>query len=158
MEKAGRVTHVQKRETRVLGDRERGEIIRRATMIETLLKEQFGATGNGLRGCAASVSGRIGADLVRRIRYVAVIRNFGAHELEFQVNQYDDLIRNMDQIKMDLWQLALERQRAQPSPPRGARSTLRPALSPEAMRKYDWILLSVFTLLLVALVLLFFLS
>lgn len=59
------------------------EVIDRTRQIEGLLEDNLGATGRGLHEKATTVESQLGAVLVKRIRYIATIRNKLVHEADF---------------------------------------------------------------------------
>ena len=56
------------------------ETIKTAQDIETVLEEDYGATGKGLHEKATSVESDLPADCLRKIRYIATIRNKAVHD------------------------------------------------------------------------------
>ena len=55
-------------------------VIGRCKRLEQLLQERFGASGRGLHEKVSSVEARLPADLVKRLRYIATVRNKLVHE------------------------------------------------------------------------------
>lgn len=56
------------------------ETIKIAQDIETVLEEDYGATGKGLHEKATSVESELPADCLRKIRYIATLRNKAVHD------------------------------------------------------------------------------
>ena len=54
--------------------------VTRSQRLEKRLERDFGATGQGLHQKVSSVEGDLPADLVRRLRLVATVRNKVVHE------------------------------------------------------------------------------
>ena len=57
--------------------------VRRSKRLEALLRDGLGATGRGLHEKTSSVEAKLPADLVRRLRFVATIRNKIVHDLDY---------------------------------------------------------------------------
>lgn len=54
--------------------------------LETLLEQHWGASGQGLHSKVTSVQHRLPAAVIRKLRFVATVRNHLAHEAGFKVN------------------------------------------------------------------------
>lgn len=59
-------------------------VLARTREIESLLEKNFNATGKGLHEKASSVEGILDTTRVKRIRYIATIRNKLVHEADFK--------------------------------------------------------------------------
>ncbi|WP_163558203.1 hypothetical protein [Halomonas sp. NO4] len=68
-------------------DSELSFIIRSSRLAEKILKEDLGATGTGLHELITSISDTLGDPLVKRMRYMAAIRNKAAHEDSFELSE-----------------------------------------------------------------------
>jgi hypothetical protein len=60
--------------------------VKECKKLESLLEQQFGATGRGLHEKVSSVGGRLPPELVKQIRYIATIRNNLVHEDAFALS------------------------------------------------------------------------
>lgn len=58
--------------------------VTRAKRLERLLEQKLGATGKGLHQKANSVEARLPAELVRKLRLVATVRNKLVHEDDYK--------------------------------------------------------------------------
>lgn len=56
------------------------ELIKIAQNMETALEEDYGADGKGLHEKASSVESQIPPDVMRKIRFIATIRNKAVHD------------------------------------------------------------------------------
>ena len=56
------------------------ELIKIAQDIETVLEEDYGATGKGLHEKASSVESQLTPEVMKRIRFIATIRNKAVHD------------------------------------------------------------------------------
>jgi hypothetical protein len=80
--------------------------ISRAKVLESLL-EQLGATGKGLHEKVTSVQEKLPQPLVKKLRFVATVRNKIVHESNYQ--QIDDragFVRACDEAEAELRTLA----------------------------------------------------
>lgn len=59
-------------------------VIKRCKELEGLLTDGFGATGRGLHEKVSSVEGRLSQPLVKRLRFIATVRNKLVHDDDFQ--------------------------------------------------------------------------
>ena len=78
-------------------------VVRRCKRLERALRDEAGAEGRGLHALVTSVQGELPADLVRKIRFVATVRNKLIHESG--VDRLDDragFVRACDQIERGL--------------------------------------------------------
>lgn len=62
--------------------------ISRVKALESLLEVALGATGKGLHEKVSSVQARLPQPLVKRLRFIATVRNKIVHEADYQ--QIDD--------------------------------------------------------------------
>jgi hypothetical protein len=74
-----------------------GRLVSGSKQIEGAL-EAMGAQGTGLHSKALSIEGHLGAALVRKIQYVATIRNKAVHDDAFQDVPFDAWTRAKDQV------------------------------------------------------------
>ena len=56
------------------------ELIKIAQNMETVLEEDYGATGKGLHEKASSVESQLSPDVMKKIRFIATIRNKAVHD------------------------------------------------------------------------------
>jgi hypothetical protein len=85
--------------------------VTRVKALESLLEQALGATGKGLHEKVTSVQNRLPQPLVRKLRFVATVRNKIVHESDYQ--QIDDrpgFLRACDEAEAEL--------RALTAPPR----------------------------------------
>ena len=75
-----------------------GTLATGAKQIESILEEKFGARGKGLHTKTLSIQGHLGAALVKKIQYVATIRNKAMHEDDFQEVPFDTWLRVKKQV------------------------------------------------------------
>jgi hypothetical protein len=62
--------------------------VTRTKILESILEQSLGATGKGLHEKVSSVQDRLSETLVRKLRFIATIRNKIVHESAYQ--QMDD--------------------------------------------------------------------
>lgn len=77
--------------------------VTRTKALESLLEQAFGATGKGLHEKVSSVQDRLTPVQVKRLRFIATVRNKIVHESAYQ--QIDDrtgFIRACDEIEGEL--------------------------------------------------------
>ena len=77
--------------------------VTRTKALESLLEQALGATGKGLHEKVSSVQDRLAPALVKRMRFVATVRNKIVHESNYQ--QIDDrtgFIRACDEAEAEL--------------------------------------------------------
>jgi hypothetical protein len=85
--------------------------ISRVKVLEVLLEQALGATGKGLHEKVTSVQDRLAPPLVRKLRFVATIRNKIVHESDYtQIDDRAGFIRACDEAEAEL--------RAMLAPPR----------------------------------------
>lgn len=61
------------------------DVVASTKNLETLLGSRFGATGRGLYEKTASITPPLPDRLVKRIRYVATLRNKAMHQEGFEI-------------------------------------------------------------------------
>ena len=77
--------------------------ITRAKALETLLEEALGAAGRGLHEKVTSVEGRLPQPLVKKLRFVATVRNKIVHEAGYQkLDDRDGFVRACDEAEAQL--------------------------------------------------------
>lgn len=59
-------------------------VVKRCKQLEGLLADGFGATGRGLHEKVSSVESRLPAALVKRLRFIATVRNKLVHDDEME--------------------------------------------------------------------------
>jgi hypothetical protein len=77
--------------------------VTRTKALESLLEQALGAAGKGLHEKVTSVLGRLAPPLVRKLRFIATVRNKIVHEAAYQ--QIDDragFIRACDESEAEL--------------------------------------------------------
>jgi len=77
-----------------------GEIdtaIRYSKEIEGLLETQMGAEGRGLHEKASSVEHQLPSDLLKKLRYIATIRNKVVHEAGYQIDNYEKFVSSCEE-------------------------------------------------------------
>lgn len=85
--------------------------ISRVKVLESLLEQGLGATGKGLHEKVTSVQDKLSPPLVKKLRFVATIRNKIVHESDYtQIDDRDGFIRACDEAEAEL--------RAMLAPPR----------------------------------------
>jgi hypothetical protein len=82
----GRLTVCEFTMEQLMGDIEL--VVSHAKKFEALLEKRFGARGRGLHEKVSSVEAQLPAEAVKKLRYVATIRNKFVHE--DNVNDLDD--------------------------------------------------------------------
>src|SRR5688500_142052 len=80
--------------------------ITRVKALETLL-EGLGATGKGLHEKVTSVQNRLPQPLVKKLRFVATVRNKIVHESDYkQLDDRDGFVRACDEAEAEINALA----------------------------------------------------
>jgi hypothetical protein len=77
--------------------------VTRTKTLEALLEQALGAAGKGLHEKVSSVQGRLPPALVKKLRFVATVRNKIVHEASYQ--QIDDragFVRACDEAEAEL--------------------------------------------------------
>ena len=81
--------------------------ITRTKALEALLEQAFHATGKGLHEKVTSVQNRLPQPLVRKIRFVATVRNKIVHESDYKhIDDRDGYVRACDEAEAELRALA----------------------------------------------------
>jgi hypothetical protein len=81
--------------------------IRRTKELEALLEQGLGAAGKGLHEKVTSVEDRLPAPLVRKLRFVATVRNKLVHDADYQrLDDRDGFARACDEAEHELRALA----------------------------------------------------
>lgn len=81
--------------------------IRRCKRLETLLEEERGARGRGLHEKVSSVEHTLPAALVKRLRFIATVRNRLVHEPDSnRLDNRRDYEQACDQAERELHQLS----------------------------------------------------
>jgi hypothetical protein len=76
--------------------------VTRTKALESLL-EQLGATGKGLHEKVSSVEEKLAPALVKKLRFVATVRNKIVHESDYaQIDDRDGFVRACDQAEAEL--------------------------------------------------------
>lgn len=81
--------------------------IRRSKRLERRLRDGLGATGRGLHEMVSSVEKKLPNDLVRKLRFIATLRNKLVHDLDY--HKLDDrrgFVRACDESEREIDQLA----------------------------------------------------
>jgi hypothetical protein len=74
--------------------------ITRVKSLESLLEQALGATGKGLHEKVSSVQDRLPPPLVKRLRFVATVRNKIVHESDYkQIDDRDGFLRACDEAE-----------------------------------------------------------
>jgi hypothetical protein len=81
--------------------------VTRTKELEALLEAGLGATGRGLHEKVTSVEDRLPAPLVRKLRFVATVRNKLVHDAGYrQIDDRDGFTRACDEAEQELRALA----------------------------------------------------
>jgi hypothetical protein len=77
--------------------------ITRVKALESLLETGFGAAGRGLHEKVSSVEPRLRPVLVRKLRFVATVRNKIVHEASYpQIDDRNGFVRACDESEIEL--------------------------------------------------------
>lgn len=77
--------------------------ITRVKALESLLEQAFGATGKGLHEKVSSVQAKLSPQLVKKLRFVATVRNKIVHESDYkQIDDRDGFLRACDEAETEL--------------------------------------------------------
>lgn len=77
--------------------------ITRVKALESLLEGALGATGKGLHEKVSSVQDRLPQPLVRKLRFVATVRNKIVHESDYtQIDDRAGFVRACDEAEAEL--------------------------------------------------------
>ncbi len=85
------------------------KIIEYNKKIEKLLAERYQANGKGLHSKVTSVEAKLSPDLVKKIRYIATIRNKLVHEDNFRdlpanfIKTNKEVIAELSKQKESIW-------------------------------------------------------
>jgi len=77
-----------------------GEIetaIRYSKEIEGLLETRFGAEGRGLHEKASSVEHQLPSEILKKLRYIATIRNKVVHETGYQIDNFENFVSSCEE-------------------------------------------------------------
>jgi hypothetical protein len=78
-------------------------VITRVKALESLLEQVLGATGKGLHEKVSSVQDRLAPALVKKLRFVATVRNKIVHEADYQrIDDRDGFVRACDEAEAGL--------------------------------------------------------
>jgi hypothetical protein len=81
--------------------------ITRVKALESLLEQALGATGKGLHEKVSSVQARLSPPLVKKLRFVATVRNKIVHEADYkQIDDRDGFLRACDEAEAELKAMA----------------------------------------------------
>src|SRR5215212_8436118 len=77
--------------------------ITRVKALESLLEQVVGATGKGLHEKVTSVQSKLSPALVKKLRFVATVRNKIVHESDYkQIDDRDGFVRACDEAEAEL--------------------------------------------------------
>ena len=77
--------------------------ISRVKQLESLLEQALGATGKGLHEKVSSVQDRLVPALVKKLRFVATVRNKIVHEADYQrIDDRAGFVRACDEAEAEL--------------------------------------------------------
>jgi hypothetical protein len=77
--------------------------ITRVKALEALLEQALGATGKGLHEKVTSVQDRLAPPLVKKLRFIATVRNKIVHEADYQqIDDRDGFVRACDEAEAEL--------------------------------------------------------
>lgn len=83
-------------------------VIKLSKKAEHILESGFGAAGRGLHEKVSSVERKIPSGLVKKLRYVATIRNHLVHELDFELNNPEEFFITAKKAIEELEQLEVQ--------------------------------------------------
>jgi hypothetical protein len=87
-----------------------GPVLSQSKRVEQLLRSGLAAEGRGLHDLVTSVQGQLPEALVRKLRFIATVRNRLVHESAGdQLDDLDDFLRTCAAAEADLRRLILER-------------------------------------------------
>ena len=104
-------------------------VIKYTKRLETILEDRFGATGRGLHEKITCVGGKLPPDTVKKLRYIATIRNKLMHDDSYK--QIDDRKEFISACKMV--EKAIEKMNSNPIPREPRNSLLAIAVSAAAL-------------------------
>lgn len=77
--------------------------VTRTKQLESLLEQALGATGKGLHEKVSSVEGRLSQPLVKKLRFIATIRNKIVHESNYEtIDDRSGFTRACDEAETEL--------------------------------------------------------
>src|SRR5436190_22500228 len=77
--------------------------VTRTKALEALLEQAFGATGKGLHEKVSSVQNRLSPSLVKKLRFIATVRNKIVHESDYkQIDDPNGFVRACDEAEAEL--------------------------------------------------------
>ena len=82
----------------VITEKEIGTIILITREIETILKEEFNATGKGLHAQISSVDNKLPINMIKTLRWIATVRNNAIHEHDFQIKNLPSYKKQSNEI------------------------------------------------------------
>lgn len=100
--------------------------------IESELEKSFGAEGKGLHSRTDSVEHKLPSHLVKRIRFIASVRNKVMHEHGATIHDIDSFRQTKSDIMSELKALAAQKQREEEKR-RAAMTTLNQSASPKSL-------------------------
>ncbi len=81
--------------------------VRRSKRLERLLRDGIGARGKGLHELTSSVERKLPVDVVRRLRFVATLRNKIVHDLDYtRLDDRPGFVQACDLAEKELERLA----------------------------------------------------
>lgn len=81
--------------------------VTRTKALESLLEQALGATGKGLHEKVTSVQARLSPGLVKKLRFVATVRNKIVHESHYtHIDDRPGFVRACDEAEAELRALA----------------------------------------------------
>jgi len=77
--------------------------VTRTKLLESLLEQALGATGKGLHEKVSSVQDRLSPPLVKKMRFIATIRNKIVHEANYEkIDDREGFTRACDEAEAEL--------------------------------------------------------
>jgi hypothetical protein len=77
--------------------------VTRVKALESLLEQALGAFGKGLHEKVSSVQDRLAPSLVKKLRFIATVRNKIVHEADYQqIDDRDGFARACDEAEAEL--------------------------------------------------------
>ncbi len=77
--------------------------VTRAKLLEALLEQALGATGKGLHERVSSVQDRLPPPLMKKLRFIATVRNKIVHEASYQsIDDRAGFVRACDEAETQL--------------------------------------------------------
>lgn len=78
------------------------QVVKRTRRIERLLREQYHADGRGLHQLITSCEERLPHDVIKKLRYIATIRNKVVHEDDYQLEDRRAFLSVCDDCEKEL--------------------------------------------------------